>query len=111
MICPKCSYSWTDKSRSNPQNATYWKFIVTPFAEFLGKDGYTKDDVHELLKSECNYVIRHNVNKQGFMVEKIIAQSTTILTTKTFGEFLDNCVRYAASQGCCLTLPDDPREE
>jgi hypothetical protein len=88
------------KNRSNAQNDLYWGYCVEPFAKYLEKDGYTKDDVHELLKSECNYSIKISRDKNGLTVEKKVARSTTGLTTKEFGEFLDRIVQYAAEQGC-----------
>lgn len=107
--CPTC-HREIKKSRSVNQNDLYWGYFVEPLTEHLSKHGYTTDDVHELLKLECNGKILVVPADNGIMVEVRIGQSTTGLTVKEFGQFLDRVKEYASKRGCVLRMPDDPND-
>lgn len=97
------------KQRTHAQNELYWGYCVEPLAKHLAERGYTKDDVHELLKLECNGRVLM-VPEGDFVIGVKIPQSTTILTTKGYSEFIDRVIQYAAKLGCVLYMPGDPKE-
>ena len=105
--CPSCNRLLT-KGRSNPQNKSYWKLCVEPLAEFLSEQGYTKDDVHELLKAECNYEVKFLKDKDGRITEKKIPQTTTKMTTAQFMDFMERIRVYASGLGKYLYEPNEP---
>lgn len=105
--CPTCFRPIT-KGRSNQQNKSYWKLCVEPLTEFLSDQGYTSEDVHELLKSECNFEVKYLKDRHGKIVEKRIPMSTTGLTTVQFNEFMERIRRYASELGCYLYEPNEP---
>ena len=45
--CERCGYSPSGKQRSNQQSRYYWGIVVQILSEHTG---FTKDEVHELLK-------------------------------------------------------------
>jgi hypothetical protein len=78
------------QTRSNQQNDLYWKFVT----EFGNHFGYDKDFSHDMLRYKFLYTV---VDYDGEEAKQLL--STTKQTTKTMGEYLDNCMRYAAENG------------
>lgn len=106
--CPTCGKAIT-KGRSGEQNRTYWKCIVTALANYL--EGYSTDEIHDLLKYKFLTEIRFVKNPKNKTVEELkMTRSTTTLTTKEFKEFMDACLRWAAELGCPIVMPGDPVE-
>lgn len=104
--CPFCLNKIELGSRSNPQNDLYWGYCVEPFAKFKEKDGYTKDDVHELFKMDCNYKVK-TIERNGHVFQVKVPQSTSGLTKSEFSEYINRVIKYAAEQGCYLSIPGD----
>ena len=77
-------------TRTGLQNDFYWKFVD----EFGKHFGYDKDFTHDLLRFKYLFKI---VDFDGVEAKQLL--STTKLTTKQMGEYLDNCMRYAAENG------------
>lgn len=107
MPCAKCGYIDPKKPRSKKQNKSYWKVCVEPLTDYLKPQGYTASDVHELLKSECNYEIKFLRDRHGNITEKRIPLSTTGLTTVQFNEFMEKIRKYASELGCFLYEPNE----
>jgi hypothetical protein len=102
--CPTCLKPYV-KQRSNPQNNTYWKLCVEPLSEYL--EGYTREEVHELLKHKFLSEARYVKNKEGEVEEIKITKSTTVLSTKEFNEFMSAIRIWASSLGCWLSEPNE----
>ena len=106
--CPTCGKALT-KGRSGEQNRTYWGNIVTPLASYL--EGYSTDEVHELLKYKFLSQFRFVKSPKNGTVEEVrLIKSTTKLTTKEFMTFMEACIRWASELGCPITMPGDPVE-
>ncbi len=102
--CPKCSFQFQIKGRSNPQNNSYWGLIVTPFAEFLG---LTTDECHELLKYKFNSEVIYKTRKDGMVEEIRRIKSTTTQTTVQNNEYCSQCRIWASQLGCYLAEPNE----
>ena len=77
-------------TRTGQQNDLYWKFV-----DGFGKHfGYDKDFTHDLLRFKFLFKI---VSYDGIITKQLL--STTKQSTKSMGEYLDNCFRYAAENG------------
>ena len=76
-------------SRTHFQNNYYWKVICKMFGEELG---YTKEEMHDVLKNE-------------FKIE-----STSKLTKDEFRDYIDRIIRWA-STNFQIVLPDPDQEE
>lgn len=103
-ICPKCKNEFQVKGRSTPQNKSYWKLIIEPFAEYLALD---RDKVHEMLKYKFLKEVRYASNRKGIMEEYVITRSTTSLSTKEFEEFCSQIRIWASSLGLYLYEPNE----
>ena len=77
-------------TRTGLQNDFYWEFVT----QFGNHFGYDKDFTHDLLRFKFLYKM---VIYDGIEGKKLL--STTKLSTKTMGEFLDNCMRYGTENG------------
>jgi hypothetical protein len=104
-ICKECNRPLT-KGRSNPQNKSYWKLCVEPLANFL--EGYTKAEVHELLKYKFLSEVRYVHMRDGTIEEIKVTKSTTTLTTVEFNDFMEHIRRWASQLGCWLGEPNEP---
>jgi hypothetical protein len=84
------------KRRSGLQNSYYWCCIVQAASEELRNAGYDEiqepDDAHEVLKTL--FLTRNIPNKDGEFVPK--TGSTRKLTTKEFGEYMEQCAKWLA---------------
>jgi hypothetical protein len=85
-------------TRSLNQNAYYWAAVVTPFTEWLrsewGDNAITPQQAHEALKQKV-LGTKELLNKQtGEVIE--ITQSSKVLDTHEFGEFIENAAAWLA---------------
>ena len=103
--CPRCGYSPSGKNRSNPQNKYYWSVPVSIISEHTG---FTKDEVHELLKRKFLKDVRLIHTKKG-IIELELTKSTTELDTKSFSDMMSD-IRIWASAELNLWIPE-PNEE
>lgn len=104
MKCPKCNHEI--KSRTKPQNDSYWKLCVEPLVDFL--EGYTKEEIHELLKYKFLSEVRYVKNRiKGNLEEVKVMKSTTSLTTIQFNEFMSQIRIWASQLGCSLKEPNE----
>jgi len=87
------------KNRSKSQNRTLWMWYNT-IGEHIGM---TPDDLHELLKVRILGTVEKEVDGKTL----VYPRSTTKLTTKEFGEFLDGVQMLAVELNCVLPIPDD----
>jgi hypothetical protein len=90
-------------SRSQPQNAYYWGVIVQVISEHTG---YTPDEVHEFLKMK--FIPKKLAVTDGngeIRDEFVLGGSTRKMTTVQFGEFMEECRRFAAETLDCY-IPD-----
>jgi hypothetical protein len=84
------------KIRTNQQNAWYWVCVVGIPAEHFG---YTSEEMHEAYK--FMFLRRHEEGKPETV------RSTTTLTTKEFGDFVDKCIHWCAEQGISIPGPKE----
>ena len=83
--------------RSGALNQYYWKVVVGILTDELG---YTKEEMHEVLKSKFLY------KKELIGNEWIrVAISTTKLTNKEFIDYIDK-IKMFASQELSIYIPD-----
>ena len=86
----------SSNNRSNEQNSLYWKWI-----EILSNDlGYTKTELHELIKYK--FLKRESKNKDGETT--VVIKSTSTLTIKEFNEFM-NDILYWSNNTLEISLP------
>ncbi len=77
-------------ARTLSQNKYYWGVVI----EILGGHfGYEPDEMHEALKFK--FLKKHEDT------DLITVGSTTKLSTKEFGEYLDKIMRWAATEHQC----------
>ena len=76
-------------SRTHFQNNYYWKVVVKVFGDELG---YTREEMHEVLKNE-------------FKIE-----STSKLTKDEFRDYIDRIIRWASTH-FQIVLPDPDEED
>jgi hypothetical protein len=90
--------------RSNRQNAYYWGVIIPIMQNAIKVEWgelYNKEQVHELLKANCNYEEIVNENT-GEIIRRI--KSTTENNTNAQEEF-HNCCRELAKDYFNTTIP------
>lgn len=100
LKCDKCGREFK-KERSNPQNRYYWGVIVEILSEHTG---FTKDEMHEVLKHKFLRKSLWVVKKGGLMELSVISYSTTELTTSEMEDYLSQ-IRIWASEDLGLVLP------
>lgn len=80
--------------RSNNQNRYYWGVIVrvlkAAILEAWGDD-LSSDEVHDILKKECNYIERVNVSTGEILK---IPRSTTNQSTVEAEDYYERCRRW-----------------
>ena len=90
-------------SRSLQQNAYYWGVVVQIISEHTG---YTPDEVHEFLKMKFIPKRLAVADGNGEICEEfVIGGSTRKMNTIQFGEFMEECRRFAADTLDCY-IPD-----
>jgi hypothetical protein len=78
------------RGRTLNQNSYYWSVII----EILGNHfGYEAEEMHEALK--IKFLKKHEDT------DLVTVGSTTKLSTKEFGEYLDKIMRWAATEHQC----------
>lgn len=83
------------KQRSCWQNNYYYGVVVNLIREAISEEWgepMTKDDVHTLLKQQCNWVEKFS-QQTGESIR--VAATTTNLSTVEFEEYLERCRRFA----------------
>lgn len=82
----------THPTRGTSQNAAYWGVVLKSLSEQTGND---EDGLHEFFKK------RFLRPKECLVMgeEVTYTPSTTKLTTKAFGEYLDKIYAFCAEQG------------
>lgn len=88
--------------RSNEQNRYYWGVVVELISEHTG---YTKDEVHEILKA---LFLSRPIEIGG--KEVLISKSTASLNTKEMEEYLEG-IRVWAVDKVGLSIPEPERVE
>lgn len=96
------------RRRSEQQNSYYWKVVVGLVRKALMEEHgemYTKDEVHGILKQQCNW--REITNEESGESIKI-PKSTRDLNTLEFEEYEERCRRFAAEfLGVDIPLPNE----
>jgi hypothetical protein len=99
------------KQRSNNQNAYYHGVIVSIWQNILlteWGDHYSKQETHEFLKYNCNYI--EKVNEQTGEIVRM-SKSTTENTTTDQEIFHDRCRKLALEMfGVEIKLPNEAIE-
>ena len=93
--------------RSLQQNAYYWGVVIQVISDHTG---YTPDEVHEFLKMK--FIPKRLALSDGngeIRDEFVIGGSTRKMNTIQFGEFMEDCRRFAAETLDCF-IPD-PNEQ
>jgi hypothetical protein len=84
------------RQRSIPQNSYYFGIVIPCLMEW---SGYDKDEMHEALKEKF------------LRIEKVeglpSTRSTADLTTIEFMDYIDEIVRWAATQGVDIPEPNE----
>lgn len=99
------------KKRSTMQNSYYWAVIVS-LVQLAIKDAWgevkTNDEVHELLKTNCNYIERVNEDTGEWIKDP---KSTTENSTSEQEEFHAQCRLWAYEWfGIDIPLPNEQIE-
>ena len=106
----KVTISKIYKKRTEKQNDFYWYIWIPIFQELIMAEWgeyKTKNEVHEILKTNCNYI--EKVNEQTGEVLKI-SRSTTELSSAEWEFEFKNRVRQFALDFFNTTLPE-PNEQ
>ena len=90
--------------RSEQQNRYYWGFLVKPM---LRKTGYSKEEMHNVLKHECNLKIKMIETLKGVREIHFVG-STAELETGEFEDYLRRCREWSAiTIGVYIPLPNE----
>jgi hypothetical protein len=90
-------------TRSHQQNRYYWGVVVHLISDHTG---YTADEVHEFLKMKFIPKRLAICNDNGEIRDEfVIGGSTRKMNTIQFGEFMEECRRFAAESLDCV-IPD-----
>lgn len=99
------------KRRSLPQNSYYWSVVVGLVADGIAEEwgeSLTRDEVHDLLKQQCNWTERVSPVTGECIRE---AQNTRNMTTTQFEDYLERCRRFAAEfLNISIPLPNEQQE-
>lgn len=107
MKCPHCgkqiAYGFV-RIRSLQQNKFYWGGILQILCDELG---YSKDEMHAILKSKFLGEIKFVKTKDGFE-EVRVSKSTTGLSTIEIEEFFDQIRQWAVENfGILIPMPNE----
>lgn len=87
--------------RSLAANNYYWGAIVTLISEYTG---YTKEEVHALLKARFASEVQYIVNERtGEIIETTVPRQTRHMTKSEFARFVDQAEQLALD--LCIRLP------
>jgi len=95
-------------TRSLRANATYWRWYVTPLAEYTG---YSPPAIHSFLKSKfLSAPVITIANADGEVVdEATIEPTTTTLTKDEFSAYLNAISEFAETLNVSVGIPVDDR--
>lgn len=104
--CPRCGYIKSEQrnersERSEPQNRYYWGCVIQVLSD---ETGYTKDEIHEMMKHKFLSSISTVSSKAGKKVFAKITKRTTEITTKEFEDYLA-AIRAWASAELSIYIP------
>lgn len=84
------------RKRSLNQSAYYWAVVVQMIRERLielwGEKGISREQIHEMLKLQCNKLEMYDENT-GVVI--VLAGDTKSLTTVEFMEYIEKCRQWA----------------
>jgi len=107
ISCPYCNKDFYTKEaaqRSMPENKYYWSVAIEILSNELG---YTKDEMHEVLKSMFLSDVKHIKFNNGTMHEIRYSKSTASLKVPEFEEYLENIRIWAGCElGINIPLPN-----
>jgi len=108
ITCPSCKFSFDFKEakiRSLPENKYYWGVVI----EILSQEtGYTKEDMHEVLRRMFLKEISHIKGKSDKIIEVEFSRSTASLKVWEFEEYLENIRTWASSDlGVIIPSPNE----
>jgi len=90
--------------RSPQQNRYYWGFLVKPLCK---KIGYSKEEMHDILKHECNLQIKMIETLTGVREFRFVG-STADMPTGDFEDYLRRCRQWSAiTIGVYIPLPNE----
>ena len=91
------------KARSQEQNAYLWGVVyptIQSAIQLSRGEHYSTDDLHEWFRDK--FLPKKAITIKG--ETKVVRPSTTKLTTKEFGDYLDQVIMFAAESG--IVVPD-----
>jgi hypothetical protein len=91
------------KLRSNSQNAYYWGVVIDRLFNGLKELGYSKDEIHEILKVKFNGVKEVNIGGETILIPR----TTTKMNTKEFMEYIEAIQRWAAKLNIDIPSPNE----
>jgi len=95
-------------TKTPQQNRLYWKFYVTPLAEYTG---YSPLAIHSYLKQR--FLVAPQIvitDSTGDVVDEAsIEPTTTTLTKAEFSAYLDNITDFAATLNVTVGIPIEDR--
>ena len=103
--CPICGYSTDKKQRSNNQNRYYHGVVLELLSAHTG---YTKSEMHEILKSLFLKSLKTLATKTG-PKEVEYTRSTTELNTSEFEKYMSEVREFASIELNCF-IPDPNQE-
>ena len=91
------------KKRSIDSNSLYWKWV-----DIISKDtGYTKDELHDMLRSKFLPIIEREVKLKGNVQQLRELTSTAKLNSKEFSEYMTEIEMLAISLDIRLCYPEE----
>ena len=103
--CKRCGYKPSGKSRTDPQNRYYWGCVVQTISDELG---YTKEEVHEIVKRLFFSDVKEAIGKDGSRVLLSYSKSTTLSDTKEWEEKMSEIREWASMKlGIYIMSPDE----
>lgn len=107
--CSRCGYAPSNKKRSNPQNKYYWGCVVQILSD---ETGYTKDEIHEIIKYKFLPAQKNFCGKKGKDVKLSYSLSTTELDTKNWEELMAQIREWASIElGIWIASPNEALNE
>jgi hypothetical protein len=89
------------ENRSANQNRYYWGVVL----EYLTETGFTKEEMHEVLKRKFNPVVK---TLKGTGEEWVVGGSTTELDTSDMEDYLEAVRRFAVQElDILIPLPNE----
>jgi len=89
--------------RSNSQNAYYWGVVIETLFNGFKEFGYSKDEIHEILKTKFNGVKEVNIGSETFLIPR----TTTKMSTKEFTDYIESIQKWAAELNIDIPSPNE----